>query len=457
MSATERDAALHEDSHEWHEVERVLEALAAGDVSGARQQIAQLPPALQPMFTRTVDKWNSLFADVLKQTSAAIEHGMKPLAAARQLAADTRRQHTEADQLAAATEQLAASVDEVASNARHAADGASRTIEQVEQGLASIGEALSGITEVSKEMETLRDRVDQMASAVAPIQQVLELIREVSDQTNLLALNAAIEAARAGEHGRGFAVVAAEVRRLAERTQGAVRDVQDKIQALLAGAELMGAAMDEVGAKVAAGAELAESGRHVLEETRTGIQQGMAPLMQIAAATDQQTAAVSVMADSTQEISEATGSIGTAAAELAVMVDDLQQALRTLREAGAAASPQLSDRDLLSVSRADHLLWIQRLNRMLLDREHIDPASVADHTQCRLGRWYFGRGQELYGDDPAFLALNEPHRRLHEQANVAVLAWQQGRRAEAEAIVAELAALSGQIVSGLDALMERIQ
>ena len=112
-------------------------------------------------------------------------------------------------------------------------DDLQKALTYVDETLNTISNLSSEIAQTSDIENQMAGKIEQLSRDAEQVKSVLVVINDIADQTNLLALNAAIEAARAGEHGRGFAVVADEVRKLAERTQKSLTEINATINVIV--------------------------------------------------------------------------------------------------------------------------------------------------------------------------------------------------------------------------------
>ncbi len=164
---------------------------------------------------------------------------------------------------------------EVGTSSNTAAQKALQTYENLkdsysalENMIGNLSNAISNIEENSQKTIQMKEQIDSVSSQTQEIRSILSIIKDIAEQTNLLALNAAIEAARAGEHGRGFAVVADEVRKLAERTQKSLTEVETTTSVIVQGVVEVQDAIDKSAVDAQTVIEQTQSVIELADETK---------------------------------------------------------------------------------------------------------------------------------------------------------------------------------------------
>jgi methyl-accepting chemotaxis protein len=211
----------------------LLNTIAKGDLTNdvridRADEIGDLAKAMNEMQNNLRSMIESVAGNAGRVSSSSEEIS----AAATQQAQGAETQRDQATQVATAMQEMSTTVQQVSQNSEKAATAATEAAKTARAGGQIVEDTLAKMRGIATTVGDTARKVQELGVSSDQIGEIIGVIDEIADQTNLLALNAAIEAARAGEQGRGFAVVADEVRKLAERTTKATKEIATMIKSI---------------------------------------------------------------------------------------------------------------------------------------------------------------------------------------------------------------------------------
>jgi methyl-accepting chemotaxis protein/PAS domain-containing protein len=262
----------------------IIDIQAEKDREDVEQEITEL-------MSRLYDAFDSLSTAIHTLTDSA-----------EQISRDISEQSVQTNEIVSAIEEMSAALSDSSKQTTQVSREAESAKQEANKGGAVIEQTVHGMNRVADSVMHSAGIIEKLGKSSETIGEVIQVIEEIADQTNLLALNAAIEAARAGEQGRGFAVVADEVRKLAERTQKATKEIARMIQAIQADTKTAVHSMHE-------GTHQVEQGKSLTSQTEN---------------------ALHAITDKTATVSDIIGNLAAAVEEQSHVVQDITRSAHTI-------------------------------------------------------------------------------------------------------------------------------
>ena len=292
-----------------------------------------------------------------------------------------------------AISQMAGAIREAATASHEVNTAGAAAGRAADKGSAAVRETASGMARIKKAVDTGANVVTNLGAKGSQIGAIVQTIDEIADQTNLLALNAAIEAARAGEQGKGFAVVADEVRKLAERSRAATKEIASLINEVQKGTAEAVAAMKVGAQEVDTGSALAERSAAALDEIAQAVGASNAAVSRITSAVEAMEASSSNVvsaSDTIAAIAQTTNSAASSMSASALRVNDAVESIAAISQENsssaeevAAATHELSDQAQGVVRSASVLTDMSERLRRLVSRWRLPEDESDDRSDSQ--------------------------------------------------------------------------
>lgn len=250
---------------------------------------------------------------------------------AEEMAAGSQEQSAQTTEVASAVEQMTNTILQTTKNAGSAAEFSKKAGQSAINGGEVVKQTVEGMNRIAKVVGDASTIVKELGKSSNQIGEIIQVIDDIADQTNLLALNAAIEAARAGEQGRGFAVVADEVRKLAERTTKATKEIAAMIKQIQKDTGNAVVSIESGTKEVEVGKEFANKAIGALDEIISSTNQTIDVISQVAAASEEQSSAAEQISKSIEGISSITQESAAGTQQIARAAEDLNRLTENLQ------------------------------------------------------------------------------------------------------------------------------
>ncbi|MBZ5597980.1 MAG: methyl-accepting chemotaxis protein [Acidobacteriia bacterium] len=317
-----------------HIVERIKDvAQGEGDLTkrievNSDDEVAELAK----WFNSFMDKLHQMISELAENTRALTTASEEISRSSQEQSRGARMQSEQTTQVATAMQEMASTVQQVSENSENAANASQKAAAAAREGGKIVEQTLSRMRAIADSVGDTAHKVQKLGKRSDEIGQIISVIDDIADQTNLLALNAAIEAARAGEQGRGFAVVADEVRKLAERTSQATKQITDMISSIQTETRSAVTAMHAGTKEVETGVEATSHAGSSLHEIIHMSEQVGDMIAHIATAATEQSAATEEINGSIEQIARITASTATSAQQTTSAFEDLSGLARNLQQ-----------------------------------------------------------------------------------------------------------------------------
>jgi len=300
----------------------VVSDIADGDLTReakvSENIIGNVADAVNMMIENIAELIEQIGESSLKVSSAANQIQ----AGSEQLSAGAQHQMEDITNTTSAVQEMAINIEQVANNAEATTEAAARSRQSADEGQRRVQEVIGGMENIRASVIATLRQIKRLGDRSMEISTIVETISKIAAQTDMLALNAAIEAARAGEHGRGFSVVAEEVRRLAERSADAAREIEELVSAIQTETGESVRAMDEVTENVEHQVEVVHEAGQSLDRIAEMSAKAADLVQEITLASKQQVRGA-------EEVVKAMGTVSEVSKQASVGVD------QTLRTTGA--------------------------------------------------------------------------------------------------------------------------